>query len=160
MRFCFIDRVEKIDAGAGITASKGVSYAEPYLADHFPGAPVMPGAMMIEAAIEAATWFLRQERGFPLEDYLVEEVRQGKFSKVVRPGDVLTLSVTYDKKQDNPAVIRFKARGTSETDKVFSARFSLRPQPYVQGSLATARQEAVLQKQKELWSVLSAQVAE
>ena len=160
MRFCFIDRVEKIDKGVGITASKGVSYAEPYLADHFPGAPIMPGAMMVEAAIEAATWLLRQERQFPLEDYVVEEVRQGKFSQVVRPGDVLTIAVTYDKKQDNPAVVGFRARGTNGSDKAFSVRFSLRPQPYDQSSIAIERQEAVLRKQKELWSVLSAGVSD
>ena len=155
MRFCFIDQIVSYEKGTGIKVRKGVSYAEPFLADHFAGAPVLPGAMMLEAAVEAATWFLRQERDFPFEDYSVEELRQGKFSRVVRPGDVLTADVNLDKKQENKDLFNFRVKGSCEGEKAFSARFNLRPVPLADRGIGKERREAVLQRQKELWSVLT-----
>jgi len=151
MRFCFVDKVTALERGRSITVTKGVSYAEPFLADHFPGAPVLPGAMMLEAAVEAAMWLLRQDRDFPLEDYQVVHVRQGKFSRVVRPGDVLSVEVTVDGEGDDGA-LAFRAKGTCGADKVFSARFSIRPRPLdpAQGE----RHAATRQAQRQLWSVL------
>ena len=48
MRFVLIDRIQEIVPGQSLTAVKNLSLAEEYLADHFPGFPVMPGVLMLE----------------------------------------------------------------------------------------------------------------
>ena len=54
MRFVLIDRITEINPGQSLTAVKNLSLAEEYLADHFPGFPVMPGVLMLEALTQAA----------------------------------------------------------------------------------------------------------
>ena len=51
MRFCLVDRIEHLEVGARISAIKALSLAEEYLGDHFPGFPVMPGVLMLEAIL-------------------------------------------------------------------------------------------------------------
>ena len=156
MKFCFVDRITKVEEGVGITVTKAVSFGEDYLADHFPGAPIMPGAMMMEAAIEAACWFLRKERGFSAEDYNVSKIGQAKFSRVLRPGDVLTIDLKKLDESEDRQVFSFRAKGSSsEGAKVFSLRFSLRLRSYEQSSVASIGQEYVKLEQKRLWSLMS-----
>ena len=61
MRFLLIDRILDLEPGRNLVAVKNLSMAEEYLADHFPGFPVMPGVLMLEALTQAgrgwsATW--------------------------------------------------------------------------------------------------------
>ncbi|MDE6566239.1 MAG: 3-hydroxyacyl-[acyl-carrier-protein] dehydratase FabZ, partial [Lachnospiraceae bacterium] len=51
--FLLIDRVEEIIEGESVTAIKNVSYNEPVFAGHFPGEPVMPGVLIVEAMAQA-----------------------------------------------------------------------------------------------------------
>ena len=60
MRFTLIDRILTLEPGRSITAIKNVSLAEEYLADHFPGFPVLPGVLMIAAMVPAVSWLLRK----------------------------------------------------------------------------------------------------
>ena len=154
MRFCFIDSVKELVKGSSITVSKAVSYGEPFLEDHFPGAPVLPGAMMIEGAIEAAGWLLRSGRDFPFEDYDVVEVKQAKFSRVVAPGDVLITRIELDDKRSQGDMLWFKAKGESAGEKAFSVRFVLRS---VMMEVLSENKEylnMVSQQQKALWTLL------
>ena len=61
MKFNLIDKIESISDDR-IVASKQVSLAEEYLADHFPTFPVLPGVLMLEALTQAAGWLLRFSR--------------------------------------------------------------------------------------------------
>ncbi len=50
MRFVLIDRILDVQRGESLVAVKNLSLAEEYLSDHFPGFPVMPGVLMLEAS--------------------------------------------------------------------------------------------------------------
>ena len=61
MRFTLVDRIVALEPGKTITAVKNLSLAEEYLADHFPGFPVLPGVLMLEAMTQAAAWLVHPE---------------------------------------------------------------------------------------------------
>ena len=58
MRFLLIDKITACDPETGITGLKNVTMSEDFLRDHFPGFPVMPGVMQIEASAQLAGWLL------------------------------------------------------------------------------------------------------
>jgi 3-hydroxyacyl-[acyl-carrier-protein] dehydratase len=76
MRFTLLDRITDLEVGKRITASKSLSLAEEYLADHFPSAPVMPGVMMLEALVQASAWLVRVSEDFARA--LIAETIAGK----------------------------------------------------------------------------------
>lgn len=87
-----VDKVTKID-GNKITAIKSVSINEPYFAGHFPGHPIMPGVLQLEAIAQVAgILMLKQAENFGKLAYFMaaDEV---KWRKPVHPGDVLTVEV-------------------------------------------------------------------
>ena len=52
MRFALVDRIVSLERGESISTVKNLSLAEEYLADHFPGFPVLPGVLMLEALVQ------------------------------------------------------------------------------------------------------------
>lgn len=95
--FLLIDRVVALDPGKRIRAEKCVSLNEPYFQGHFPGHPVMPGVLVVEAMAQAGG--LLSQLSLPLEQaqarrrfYLVR-IDKARFSKMVVPGDRLELEV-------------------------------------------------------------------
>ena len=98
--FLLVDRVIALEPGRSITAIKNVTINEPYFQGHFPGHPVMPGVLIIEALAQASG-LLVQLSGDPPEPtqgsamlfYLVK-VDKARFNRTVVPGDQLQLRVT------------------------------------------------------------------
>ena len=94
--FLLIDRVLQIDVGKSIIAVKNVSINEPFFPGHFPGSPVMPGVLILEAMAQAAALL-----SFKTENYAPEEIGivyfagidGARFKKPVIPGDQLIISV-------------------------------------------------------------------
>lgn len=89
--FLLIDTVEEIEYGKRAVAKKSVTYAEPYFAGHFPGEPVMPGVLIIEALAQTgavAILGLEENRG---KTAYFAGINSAKFKQKVVPGDVLTL---------------------------------------------------------------------
>lgn len=94
--FLMVDRVVKID-GNKVRALKNVSANEPYFQGHFPGHPVMPGVLQLEAIAQTAgILMLRQAENFGKVAYFM--AADGvKWRRPVRPGDTLVIDVEMTK---------------------------------------------------------------
>jgi 3-hydroxyacyl-[acyl-carrier-protein] dehydratase len=123
MRFTLIDRITAIVPGESISAVKQLSLAEEYLADHFPGFPVMPGVLMLEALVQTSAWYMRHTEGFAYITVLVHQVRAVKFVNFVAPGR--TLSVRSECQGWNGARCTFKGSGSVDGAPAVSARLTL-----------------------------------
>lgn len=89
--FLLIDTIEELEPGKRAVGKKCVTFSEPYFAGHFPGNPVMPGVLIIEALAQtgaAAILSLPENRG---KTAYFAGIDKAKFKQMVRPGDVLTL---------------------------------------------------------------------
>jgi len=95
--FLLIDRVLELEPGARAVAEKLVSANEPHFAGHFPGNPIMPGVLIVEALAQTgavAALSLPEHRGKLAVFAGIDECR---FRRVVRPGEVLRLEVNVEK---------------------------------------------------------------
>jgi 3-hydroxyacyl-[acyl-carrier-protein] dehydratase len=94
--FLMIDRVVDLVSGVGATGIKNVSINEPFFQGHFPGRPVMPGVMIIEAMAQTAAAVVVYTLGADAEGKLVYfmSVENARFRKPVYPGDTLRVHVT------------------------------------------------------------------
>jgi 3-hydroxyacyl-[acyl-carrier-protein] dehydratase len=110
MRFSLIDRIEELEPGVRISAVKTLSMAEEYLADHFPGFPVMPGVLMLEAMTQAGAWLIRASEDFSHSVVVLKEARAVKYGRFVEPGQ--TLRVTAEIVTQTEAETTLKARGS------------------------------------------------
>ena len=92
--FLLVDRVEEIGEER-IVARKLVSRNEPFFNGHFPGHPVMPGVLIIEALAQAGALLAAHGVAFNPETHVVYfmAIDNARFRKPVVPGDVLTLDV-------------------------------------------------------------------
>ncbi len=91
--FLLIDAVTECTPGKSITAIKNVTINEPYFQGHFPGRPVMPGVLIIEALAQAGgvlSYMTHKERDPGLVYYLAS-VENARFRRPVTPGDTLEL---------------------------------------------------------------------
>lgn len=89
--FLLLDTVEELTPGVRAVAKKCVSYNEPYFQGHFPGEPVMPGVLIIEAMAQTgAVTILSLEENRGKTAYFAG-INAAKFKKKVVPGDVLML---------------------------------------------------------------------
>lgn len=123
MRFCLVDRIVEIEAGASITALKNLTSAEEYLADHFPGFPIMPGVLMIESLVQTGAWLMRHTENFAYSTILLKEARAVKFSNFVKPGQTLRTHCKVQKRNENDYVL--KASATVEDKQTATARLTL-----------------------------------
>ena len=97
--FLLIDRVLslELETKKRLTGLKNVTINEPFFQGHFPGNPVMPGVLMIEAMAQAAGMLAHlaaEVEGKEGELYYLVKVDKAKFSRIVVPGDQLILDVT------------------------------------------------------------------
>lgn len=89
--FLLIDTIEELDPGVRALGRKCVSFNEPYFAGHFPGNPVMPGVLIIEAMAQVgAVALLGLEQWKGKTAYFVG-IDKAKFKQKVLPGDVLMI---------------------------------------------------------------------
>ena len=86
-----IDRIVELESGQSLVAVKNLSLAEEYLADHFPGFPVMPGVLMLEALTQAGAWLIREHEDFAHSIVLLKQAKTIKYGSFVEPGRQLEL---------------------------------------------------------------------
>ena len=96
--FLLIDRIVEYDPEAKrIVAIKGMTAGEWYFAGHFPGLPVMPGVLQVEALAQTMAVYVAKQPGFGDRIGLFACIDEARFKRIVSPGDTLRLEVTMDK---------------------------------------------------------------
>lgn len=99
--FLLVDRVLEVDAES-IKAYKNVSANEEFFNGHFPGQPIMPGVLQVEALAQAGAIMLMSQSDDPEETLMVfTGINKCKFRKQVVPGDQLMLEVELGSKKRN-----------------------------------------------------------
>jgi 3-hydroxyacyl-[acyl-carrier-protein] dehydratase len=88
VRFLFVDRIIVLDPGRTIETLKNVSATEDVFADHFPGHPILPGALLVESFEQASQVLIGVSHDFARVGRL-RGVQRGVFRHFVRPGDQL-----------------------------------------------------------------------
>ena len=99
--FVLIDRVISIDGDESLTALKNVSVNEPFFPGHFPGHPVMPGVLQLEAMAQAAGILLLRKSSSEGKVAFFMSADKVKFRKPVVPGDQLIIVANLDKIRGN-----------------------------------------------------------
>jgi 3-hydroxyacyl-[acyl-carrier-protein] dehydratase len=137
MRFVLIDRVMDVQPGRNrlvgsntfsspapfLVAVKNLSLAEEYLSDHFPGFPVMPGVLMLEALTQAGAWLIRDMEDFAHSVIVLKQAKTIKYGSFVEPGRQLELRVEL---MSNDATdCTFKGVGAIDGQEMVKGRFVL-----------------------------------
>jgi len=122
--FLLVDRVIdwQLEPERRITAIKNVTINEPFFVGHFPGNPVMPGVLIIEAMAQAAGVLGGLSRASGAQEatlYYLVKIDKAKFSKTVGPGDQLVMEVRETRRMRNMGI--FECQASVEGKKVASA---------------------------------------
>jgi 3-hydroxyacyl-[acyl-carrier-protein] dehydratase len=123
MRFVLVDRITELQRGQSLVAVKNLSLAEEYLADHFPGFPVMPGVLMLEALTQAGAWLVRDMEDFAHSVVILKKAKMIKYGSFVEPGRQLQLKVTLVSHDATEA--SFKGEGSIEGQVMVKGQFTL-----------------------------------
>jgi 3-hydroxyacyl-[acyl-carrier-protein] dehydratase len=123
MRFNLVDRIVEVRPGQSLRAVKNLTLGEEYLADHFPGFPVMPGVLMLQALVEAGAWLLRLSDDYRHSVIVLREAKNVKYGAFMEPGKQLLLSVELVEQHEQTAVL--KGKGEVEGNTAVSARLTL-----------------------------------
>ena len=105
-----VDRVEELVVDERIVATKAVTINEPFFAGHFPGRPIMPGVLIVEALAQAAGVLAVESLGLAGSGKLVYfmAIDGAKFRTPVEPGVLLSLEVEFVQKRTS--VCKFAGR--------------------------------------------------
>lgn len=120
--FLLVDKIINCEEGKSIEAIKNVSFNEPFFNGHFPGYPVMPGVLILEALAQASGLLVFKTPSLcpPNESlYLFVGIDKARFKRPVVPGDQINLNVEMTKSKQGFAV--FNAVATVENEVAASA---------------------------------------
>jgi len=97
--FLLIDKITACEPGESITAVKNVSINEPFFQGHFPGKPVMPGVLIIEAMAQAGGVLSHVTLGDvdPKPLFVLAGVNNARFRRFVAAGDQLVIDINVEK---------------------------------------------------------------
>lgn len=123
MRFHLLDRIVSCEAGKVLRGLKRLTAGEEYLADHFPGFPIMPGVLQLQSLVEAGSWLLRLTDEFRYSIVVLREVRSVKYGSLMQPGKAL--DVTVEIAGQDGASASLKGRGECEGVQTVAAQFTL-----------------------------------
>ena len=125
--YVFLDRILDCEPGTRVVAIKALAFNEEFFRDHFPGKPVLPGAMILEGFVQAGRHCLAEREGWH-DRWTLHEVGGMRFNRFAVPGEVLKLEAEFDK-SDNSAgekdALWFKGKASVDGTGVCRLRFAL-----------------------------------
>ncbi|MBN1975014.1 MAG: beta-hydroxyacyl-ACP dehydratase [Sedimentisphaerales bacterium] len=123
MRWIWIDKFKEFETGKRAVAIKNVTLAEEHLHDHFPGFPVMPECLMIEAMAQTAGILVGEAKKFQ-EKVILAKIKKAVFFDFVKPGDTIELEANIESIAPEAASISGKitrdGKIIAEIDLMFS----------------------------------------
>lgn len=110
--FLFVDRVIELEKGSRIVAERTFGPEEEFFKGHFPGNPIVPGVIIVEALAQAGgvlvyASFTEELEAQGLTGAYLAGLEKVRFRQVVKPGDLIKLDVSVQRKRSR--IIRFKA---------------------------------------------------
>jgi len=102
MRWIWIDKFVEFNSGDSAVAIKNVTLAEEHLHDHFPGFPVMPECLIIEAMAQTSGILVGEAKNFE-EKVILAKIKKAVFFDYVKPGDTMKLSAKIESITDEAA---------------------------------------------------------
>jgi 3-hydroxyacyl-[acyl-carrier-protein] dehydratase len=119
--FLLVDRIIEVESGKRIVGLKNVTFNEPFFPGHFPGRPIMPGVLIVEAMAQTAGILVfsslpREQFKTPVYFLGIDNVR---FRKPVIPGDQLRLELEITKHRQS--IWGFKGKASVEGNLVAEA---------------------------------------
>ena len=112
MRYYLIDKVTALNVGSSATGVKCVTLTDDVLHDHFPDYPMLPGALIVEAAAQLAGFLLEMtfnRPGEPVVRALLVQIQRARFHEPVGPGDRLEIVTTIESDRESSAQVGFQA---------------------------------------------------
>lgn len=119
--FLLVDRVTEFESGKWIKAYKNITINEPCFTGHFPGQPIFPGVLILEAMAQAAGVLGFKTKGKSDELYLYAGIDNARFKRPVVPGDKLQLNVELIK--ERRGIWKFKGVASVDGEDVCCAEF-------------------------------------
>ena len=110
--FLLIDRVVEMESGNRLSAIKNVTINEPFFQGHFPGQPVMPGVLILEAMAQATGLLAFSDMGDGHESklYMLVGIDKSRFRGQVVPGDQLELHISLKRSMRGIGIYACEAR--------------------------------------------------
>ncbi len=124
--FLLIDKVLDINGYSSARGIKNVTMNEPHFQGHFPGKPIMPGVMIIEAMAQTAAVMVGTALGMEDREMLVYfmAIDKCKFRRMVVPGDVLEMQLETTRGKPGGKVWKFRGVASVEGEMAAEAEFT------------------------------------
>lgn len=110
--FLLVDRIEELDPGIRAAGIKNVTHNEPFFQGHFPGYPVMPGVLIVEAMAQVGAVGVMSKEEYRGKLALFAGIDGVRFRRQVVPGDVLWMEVEVERLRSKMG----RGRGVAKVD--------------------------------------------